>query len=270
MIREPGLIAIAISTVSRNLSDVLEYVKGIDDYFSGMLSFIIISQLEDADEAYSVGDSIEVILSTDRGLSKSRNLALQACRSKWLWFQDDDIDLIVENIPRLIRFLESSDCDIVLGKIGSLENKEEGYKDYARFDVNPILLSLRVSSIEIIVRCSFARDKEVSFDECLGLGSNFPSCEENLFFYDAVVRNKARYDVYNEYICRHTTMAEGRNVDYEGRYRARGYMLGRMRSTISPIVIAWWSIRYARDEVSRVNRFKAMCQGYWEGINKKS
>ncbi len=268
MISKPLVLTIAISTVKGDFDGVLEYIVRVSNRLPRRVGFVIVSQLEDVDRCYNETDSVKVVFSTQKGLSRSRNLAFDNCRATWVWFQDGDICLIESRIEALINFLESSQFDIVLCQVGSLENKAENFKDYSRYSVSPTLLSFRISSIEIIARSAFLKNNKIKFDENLGLGTQLPSCEENLFFYDAVVRNRARYGRYATNVCLHTTMPENRSIDYKRRYKARGYLLGRMRSIISPLVLAWWTIRNTGDGVSRVSRFSLMLQGYLRCIRR--
>jgi len=261
-VNSDNILTIAIATLSANRSYVIDYAINVCGKIPNSVNFLIISQLEEANEVEKISDSITLIRRSDKGLAKSRNVAIDNCESTWIWFQDDDIKLILDRVASLVGFLETAACEFVLGQVGSLENEDEFFKDYARYNVNAVLLSFRISSIEIIARTDFLKKKHIRFDENLGLGSKLPSCEENLFFYDSVVRNKARYSCYEKSICLHTKVLESRCIDYEGRYRARGYFLGKIRSLTSAIILVWWAIRKTSDGVSRISRLRLMLQGF--------
>ena len=84
------------------------------------------------------------------GLSNSRNIAIQNTITPWIWFQDEDINLNLSELNKLIFELEKSNSDIFLTKILSLENKTIFYKDYSYYHYSKKRIALRVSSIEII------------------------------------------------------------------------------------------------------------------------
>ncbi len=262
MSEQSPVLTIAVSTIKENLPALLAYLGEERRLLSVSVHFLVISQLESHDQHY-FEKGIEVISSTERGLSKSRNLAIERTKTEWVWFQDDDIKVIPDKISGLIYFLSRTDDDLVLCRVGSLENPSMHFKNYKRYNVLPFFLSFRVSSIELIVRSDFVRSARIRFDENLGLGGRLPSCEENLFFYDVVVKNRGRLGFFRDTTCLHTTNVDSRNINYERRYMARGYLLGKMGSALAPLIIVWWSIRRSKDDVSRLSRFKSMFKEYW-------
>lgn len=268
MCDQSPVLTIAVSTIKENLPALLAYLHEERSLLSAPVHFLVISQLESHDRHF-FENGIEIISSTERGLSKSRNLALESAQTEWVWFQDDDIKVLSDKISHLICFLSQTDYDLVLCRVGSLENPSTHFKSYERYNVFPLFLSFRVSSIELIVRSNFVRSARIRFDENLGLGGRLPSCEENLFFYDVVVKNRGRLGFFKETICLHTTKVESRNINYERRYMARGYLLGKMDSVAAPLMIVWWSIRRSKDNVNRLSRFKFMFKEYWALATKK-
>ncbi len=252
---------IAISTLRSNFDELLRYLLTIKDKMPLRVSFLVISQLELKDEFYDF-EGIKVFKCREKGLSKSRNLALRECNSEWIWFQDDDIHLLTNRIPMLVDCLDSLDKDMLLVKVASLEDPTKPFKDYGRYSVFARFLAFRISSIEIVAKVSFLRKNNLKFDENLGLGSALPSCEENLFFYQSVIENKAHFKLYDQSVCLHTTLVENRSIDYKARYRAKGYLLGKMRNLTSPLVLFWWAIRGSNDGISRGLRLRLMLNEY--------
>jgi glycosyltransferase involved in cell wall biosynthesis len=259
---ERKILTIAISTLYFNREKLVNMLLELSLDIKHFVNFLVVSQLENEDK-YFLYKGIDIYLSSDKGLSKSRNFAISKCETEWIWFQDDDIALIIEHLPALLKKLERADYELQLIRVASLENPKIGFKNYERYKINKRALSLRVSSIEMIVRTSFIKHKGIFFDENLGLGTSLPSGEENLFFYECVVRNRARYCLYPDSVCLHTTLIDTRNIDHEGRYKARGYLLRRIRSLLSLIAFIWWGVRNSNDSVKRTLRLRLMLKGFF-------
>lgn len=256
------ILTIAVSTVAPNFNKLINKLLGFFPMIESCVDIIVISQLENENSEFYI-NGLRVLLSTDVGLSKSRNLAIKKCETDWLWFQDDDVKILTDNLHDLLIYLKNSCDDLNLVKVGSLENPSEDFKNYSRYDTNKIYLSCRVSSIEIIIRTNFVESNRVVFDERLGLGTNLPSCEENLFFYECVVLKKARYSLYPHVVCLHTKIAESRSINHYARYKARGYFLRKTFNIYTPLIFFWWSVRKNNDRVGRFKRARVMFSGFF-------
>lgn len=260
-----SILTVAISTVEKNLDVLLERLRLLRYKLPLTVRFLVVSQLE-SEDAYFDFHGIDVYLSTEKGLSKSRNFALRKCVTDWIWFQDDDIELIFDRFLALLDNIKDFDSDLLLVKVASREQPDEGFKNYDRYAVNKTLLAFRISSIEIFAKVGFLRKNNIKFDENLGLGSSLPSCEENLFFYDCVTRSSGKYQFYNEAVCLHTTINESRNIDYLSRYRARGYMLAKIGTALAPVILVWWAVRGSSDGIPRWRKFFLMSNTFLRAL----
>ena len=263
-----NILTIAVSTVSDNFDDLMSYIIDVQNRLPEGVIFLVVSQLENSD-SYECIDGIDVFKTSDKGLSKSRNLAVRKCNSEWLWFQDDDISIVTDKMESFVEFLRGYGGDVSLVKVASLEEPSQDFKDYKRYRVNKYFLPFRVSSIEIVVRLAFIKKANVWFDENLGLGTDLPSCEENLFFYDLVVRNKSRHIFYDKAICLHTKEHIIRNIDYGGRYRARGYLLGNIGYINALFLMTWWAFRKTTDGVPIRRRLSLMLGEFFKVIGRE-
>lgn len=258
-------LTVAISTMHERLEGLLDRLVSYQNNLPSTVKFLVVSQMEAEDLYYSF-HGIDVYSRKNKGLSKSRNIAVDKCDTEWIWFQDDDIELILDRFKFFLNRLRNIRSNVLLVKVASRESPEEGFKDYHRYAVQSFLLAMRVSSIEIVAKVDFLRKYNLRFDENLGLGSALPSCEENLFFYDCVVRSPGNYKLCDDTVCMHTTLSGDREIDYWGRYKARGYMLGKMRSFLSPLILTWWAVRESSDGISRKKRFSLMLNTYLRAL----
>lgn len=136
------------------------------------------------------GDSKYFYMPT-RGLSLSRNVALDECRSDVLLVADDDV-CHVDGVEEIVinEFLRTG-ADIITFQIVTPEGV--AFKPYApsRF-CHRVRSIMRVNSIEIAMRVESVRNVGVRFDTAFGLGAKYPTGEEIIFLADAL---KAGLDV---------------------------------------------------------------------------
>jgi len=233
------MLTIGISTIKHNLNNLLDEIRIIQRELKSPVRFLIVSQRESVDEIIDVNDTVSLIKSTTSGLSVSRNIVIKNCSTTWLWFQDDDIHLDFENVDELYLKLNENKNDVILAKIGSLENQSELYKKYKFHDFHTWFNMLKISSIEIIVKMSFLSKNKLFFDEMFGLGAKYPCCEENIFMIDCY-NSGAGFHYYPSVLCYHTTILESRNIDFEKNYFAKGVFLKKIPLYISvPLIIKW-------------------------------
>jgi glycosyltransferase involved in cell wall biosynthesis len=261
------LLTVAISTVKSERDNVLIKINNLSVETKNFLDFLVISQFEDEYENSLVGD-VRVVKLKSKGLSKSRNVAIKETSTEWVWFQDDDFSINESELFFLVSCLSKGAIDIALIRIGSLENNDKYYKNYIDYSKYTRLLSLKVSSIEIIARVSFIRDKEIFFDEKLGLGTELPCCEENQFMLDSFDRGGS-IKFLNRTLCYHTTLAENRKIDYVQNLKAKGYFLRGLPFYISLLLIIRWSFTL-NTKLNFFQNFKLLTKGYLlsERINK--
>ncbi|MGI2072223.1 glycosyltransferase [Shewanella baltica] len=253
-------LTIAISTVKAQRNAVIKKINALNDVTKKTVSFLVISQLEDEYENTFI-DGIKIIKLTSKGLSKSRNVAIKETFTEWVWFQDDDFSI---NEIQLSSFLESSltnNIDIALIRIGSLENCEKYYKNYVGYSKFTRLLSLKVSSIEIIAKVNFIKENTIAFDERLGLGTELPCCEENKFMLDSFDKG-ANIHFFSQTLCYHTTLPENRNVDYVKNLQAKGYFLKNFSIPIALILIFKWTFTI-KSKFNFLKNLKLLTKGFF-------
>lgn len=173
----------------------------------------------------------KVINSSNYGLSKSRNIALEKGRGDILILTDDDV-VYEKGYSKIIRgyFEKNKDIDILTYKVKTLDGKdfkvykEKGYKYNLR-------TLLKVSSIEIAIRRSAVERYNLRYDEDFGLGSRYETGEENILLYDAYKKG-AKIAFSPVYICRHPKVTSGKNLDNKTIY-SKGALFYRLFSRTS-------------------------------------
>src|SRR5699024_1825712 len=130
------------------------------------------------------------------GLSRSRNLGIDISTSEYVYLTDDDIviDKKFEQIieKQIIKFPET---DIFAFQVSGIN---ENFKKYPTKIKNiGFLRSLKLSSVQLIMKTQFIKENNLYYDELFGTGSKYKMGEENIFVFDALKKGaKIRYIPY--------------------------------------------------------------------------
>lgn len=122
----------------------------------------------------------------EKGLSKSRNRAIENCRGDICIIADDDI-VYKKNYKNIIlnSFKTNPDCDVITFQIETPDGKL--YKNYSKSECFHNKRSiLKVSSICIAFKSKSIIEKGIRFNEKFGLGAKYVSGEENIFLKDCI------------------------------------------------------------------------------------
>ncbi len=167
------------------------------------LNLLIINQTTKDRILSSQSDRIRVFNSFDRGLSKSRNLALQHTNADIAIIADDDIEY-QSNTFRIIDKAYQMFPDAALisfqylrenGQVGKIYQKESCYQ-------NAKLHKQSLSSIEISCRPKLLRQYAVTFNTCFGLGARF-ACGEEQVLRDDIIRHGLKVAYVAEPLAKH-------------------------------------------------------------------
>ncbi|MEY0935245.1 glycosyltransferase [Providencia rettgeri] len=259
-------LTLAISTIYKNLNNTLQYLETLPKIED--IEILIICQLLDSNienlkhQKIIYNNEIITYYYNEKGISNSRNRAIEKSSSKYIWFLDDDIKLNITEVDKLIEYLHNSQSDSELVKIGSLENDNEFYKNYnsRKFGLctNSVKL-LQVSSIEIIVNKESIMNKKVFFNPRFGLGSDYPAGEENLFLIDLFEKGST-INFLDITPIRHTTLMTYRLKKTKEHYLAQGYIASKFPFYIKFPLILRWSLRDNK-KISFVKRIKYLISG---------
>ncbi len=183
---EPG-VTVCIATVGRRVlgltQDRLPMRVG--------LRYHVVLQSPDAEgrahlrELARRGD-IGFLEQDGRGAARSRNLALATAPGDIAVLADDDLELLVDSYPALVRaFAQEPDlgciCGMVLGAGGRLRKRLAA--DGARLR---LWNAARVGTPEIVLRLAEVRRLGLRFDERFGAGTDLPLGDEFVFLVDGL------------------------------------------------------------------------------------
>ena len=185
---------------------------------------------------------IRMISVNDRGLSKSRNLAIDNSDSDICVIADDDLkyhsgykDLIINSYKKY------PDADIITFDVPSTNQMrptaslKEGKVDF--------LHSMKIASYQITFKRTSIVDNNISFNELFGAGSKYTCGEENIFLSKALKKGLKIYFVnQNIAIVDHneSTWFNGFNDKY---FITKGAMFYEMLPLMSYLLVFQFALR---------------------------
>lgn len=137
--------------------------------------------LLDVCHSYAKRINIKYILSNEVGLSKNRNLGLSISTGILIAFPDDDCTYYDNTLINVFNAFDGDNCtDIFLGRIYDRRLGLNVIKNWPSTDklISNFSYYLYASSITI-----FAKKTGIFFDELLGAGAQYGSCEDPDFLY---------------------------------------------------------------------------------------
>lgn len=133
-----------------------------------------------------LGSNIVYWIDSDQiGLSKSRNMAIDNSKGKYLVLTDDDL-VYIKGYEKKIEeaFLNHSSADIIAFQVEGIERK---FKKYPLKEKKiRYLSSLHISSVEIVIKRESLVKHGIRFQEEFGAGAQYSMGEENIFLFDCL------------------------------------------------------------------------------------
>lgn len=210
---------------------------------------------------------ISIICTTERGLSRSRNMAIAHATADICLIADDDElfkDDAAENI--LKAYEEHPEADLITFKV---EGSVSSHKRYAQ-STNKIsyLKALHISSVQITFRRQRIIEKKLCFDPEMGSGSGHGCGEETKFLYDCLHKGLRIIHVPVTI----ASLVEGSDSQwFTGRtprfFINRGWAtaryLGRPLATIYAFYYAWAKRTEYKSETKMFHALKNMLYGIY-------
>lgn len=205
--------------------------------------------------------AVKYVKTSERGLSRSRNMAIDEARGEICILCDNDV-VYEDNYEKLIldEFEKRKDADIIVFYI---KRKEKPVPNYSSAKKMGYLSVLKIFSPEIAFRRESVKD--LRFNEDFGAGSGkYIMGEENIFLYDALKKKKNIYYVP-------VKIAELKDVqstwfsDYDERFFiSRGANYAAMSKCWSHVLIWQFALRKKnlyKSNMSMMQAVKTMYKG---------
>lgn len=212
-------ISLLVSTVDSNFNKNINFAKHID--FS-ICEVIVVQQMIQYDERLKLDFDAKIVSVKERGLAKSRNLALSLATCSIALICDDDVQF-VKGFEQIILAAYESHPEAALISFRIEDEWGKPYKDYpASSHKHSFRSILRVNSIETSIQLNKIQQKK-PYDERFGLGAACPSGEDTIFAVDTFKTGVSCYFVSKPIVI-HPLESSGKtfNKDYP-IYRGQVY-----------------------------------------------
>lgn len=244
-------VEILISTMNRNSLDFLLPMFP----FSHFSHFIILIINQTTSETILTSDypNVRVINSFEKGLSKSRNLALKNAVRKILVIGDDDVAFQEDFTDKITtaynKFPQAAVINFCAIKSNGNFIKKYPFhskKNQSIFDI------LNTSSIEMTLNKSILDKENIRFDENFGLGAIFEMGEEAVFLSDFKKKNKKLF-FEPQIIVKHEDLTTSDKKNITESYYIQGALFTRI---FKSNYIFWIFIKLFFDLKQHKIRFK--------------
>lgn len=216
------------------------------------------------DEVKKNNQQIKMVSVKERGLSKSRNKAIELADHQYCLLCDDD-EVFENNYAEIILqgFDKNPEYDVLIfivdckNKKYKLKEKEIGY-----------LSSLKVSSWQI----AFKREKiikyKIQFDENYGSGTERCFGEENIFLFDCLKNNLKIKFIPKKIGCVKQEKSEWFDGYNENYFLQKGYVTRRLLGSFFGFAYCHYFVfkknNIYKKETNFLNAYKNIMKGYKE------
>ncbi len=191
------------------------------DYNKEKLEVIIVDQNDNNNIANIVTGfpdiKINHIKSNIKGLSRNRNIGIKEATGEIIAFPDDDCEYLKDTLESVQKAFDEHRCDVVMGRIV----KRDGSDSLRSWSKNKHGITknnfyTKCSSITMYLK----NDKDfIYFNERLGVGNYFGSCEDTDILYRSLkANNKVVYDpsivIYHPHYDSNHNMADSKVISY--------------------------------------------------------
>lgn len=229
-------LEIVIATQNRNTIDFLERMFPFE-HFSNF-NILVVNQTKDH-HLKSDFHTLRVINVNEKGLSKSRNLALKTASKKICIIADDDV-IYFENfdVEIISAFNQHPNAAIItFNHQRDDSDKPQNSAQNSFAHTNKTIWN--VCSVEIAFQLKDIVTNEILFDENFGLGSYFETAEEYLFLRHAIKQNlKVLYSP--KVIVSHPLISSGENHGRDAIVFARAALFYKTKNNL----VYFWLLKY--------------------------
>lgn len=220
------LIATMNDDITQLASKITHLPTHIDIVICHQITNLSIDAIKLKEKIESIRPNCKVIQRYEKGLSKSRNCALEYVKEGICLIADDDVEFPSEFDKRIFAaYVALPNADIITFQAKTPE--EDYFKQYKEESYLHTIRSVaKVSSIEITFNAQSIINSDLRFDERFGLGAEFPTSEEYIFLSDAV-KNKLTVHYYPKTIAIHPKESSGKVFD-ENMLIAKGAVIRRV------------------------------------------
>ncbi|OYQ33025.1 hypothetical protein CHU92_13985 [Flavobacterium cyanobacteriorum] len=219
-------IEVLVATMHRTTLDFLKPMFPFAEVYD--FSILIINQTTPDKLLKADNPQIRVVNSFEKGLSRSRNLALQHAKGKILLIADDDI-VYCDDFTETVSGAFSEYPGATLITFRTLNGQGKLFKKYTKMGYSAIstFQKLGIMSVEMALNHQKAKMAGLRFDTRFGLGTDYPLGEEAVFVHQ-LQQKKHQLVMFPGVINIHPDNAGSETMDVIKKY----FTLGAVYSAI--------------------------------------
>jgi hypothetical protein len=244
-------IQILIATMNRTDFDFLKAMFVFSDF--SMFNLLIINQTSSDKQLKSDFENVKVINSLDKGLSKSRNLAIENANQPLLILTDDDVVFQPGFELHVLKAFNTDDSHDGF-RFEFLNGKGNYAKKYPKHFEEKLsqLEILNTSSVELVLKRESIQRVSLKFDENFGLGTNFSMGEEAIFVSDAIKKG-LKIGFVPEVLVVHSHLSTGHKTTVSMQYFIHSAVFFRI---YGKMYLFWIALKLFFDLKHRKVRFR--------------
>lgn len=127
------------------------------------------------------GNRVKWINTTQRGLSRSRNMAIQNATADICMLADDDMEYRADYVNTVCAAFAETKADMIGFQVQGIEKEFKKYASEKRRI--SYLSSMKMASVELAFKRTAFLEKAIQFDELIGAGTPFLMGEENALLF---------------------------------------------------------------------------------------
>ncbi len=206
---------------------------------------------------------------TERGLSKSRNMAIRNATADICMLADDDMEYRSNYVNIVLTAFSKFNVDIIGFQVCGIEKK---FKDYStKAKRIKYLNSMKMASVELAFKRTSFVEKNIQFDEVIGAGTEFMMGEENALLFQCLRKKLKIFYIPKEIADLHigdSTWFTKRNEKY---FIGKGASFAAMKTPFTILLICQWAIRKRslyKENISTIKAIKLMKAGKMKYLKK--
>ena len=244
-------VQLLISTMHQTDHSLLKKMKICSDA-------VVINQCDnEGSEVFEYnGHNILWIDTTERGLSKSRNMAIRNATADICMIADDDMEYRTDYVETVTSAFSRINADVISFQVSGIEEKFKNY--FSEEQKIGYLKSMKISSVEVAFKRKPFVKNNIFFDELVGAGTDFLMGEENAMLFQCLRKGLTVFytpKVIADLHIGNSTWFDGMNEKY---FIGKGAAFTAMKTPFTSVLIWQFAIRKRHLFKNELSIFKAI------------
>ena len=229
-------VELLISTMHQKDHSLLDRMKVNSDA-------VVINQCDQNGEQVLThnGHRVLWINTTERGLSRSRNMAIRNATADICMLADDDMEYRTDYPQTVLAAFERVDADLIGFQVLGIERE---FKKYSPEESSVSYLhSMKMASVELAFRRMSFLQKNITFDELIGAGTEFLMGEENAMLFQCLQKRLRVYYMPQVIADLHMGQSTWFTKKDDKYFQGKGAAFAAMNTPFTQLLILQFAIR---------------------------